>query len=316
MSRSVDGGATWSPAKAVSGRLTHYAMSAYRSERDGRERVSVLTMVDMRGTERLYGHDHGEMRERTGIDIDAVGRRHADGALPLRLGRRRRELGHGDVARRAVAPEPAVCRRHADHVQPGGPGPRDSRGPPPRPLHPRGTGHRRARRRNRQRLLPRPSPVRLGRPLQRRSGRDLARRRLHHGLPGQRSLRRLGPRGRGAADRAPAESAGQVSGAIALRRGEPRPDAAHRPYLRRLRQDLVAALPRRHQRRPLPWHAGPLRPAPALSIPNGSGLAGAGRSHVSERRRGAIYCSDDEGPHLAPQGHRSRELLVQHRGAL
>ncbi len=74
-SRSADGGATWSPAKAVSGRLTHYAMSAYRSEREGRERVSVLTMVDMRGTERLYGHDHGEMRERTGIDIDAVGHR-------------------------------------------------------------------------------------------------------------------------------------------------------------------------------------------------------------------------------------------------
>ena len=32
-----------------------------------------------------------------------------------------------------------------------------------------------------------------------------------------------------------------------------------------------------------------------FSIPNGSGLARAGRSHVSERRRGAIYCSDDGG---------------------
>ncbi|MCY3736478.1 MAG: sialidase family protein [Gemmatimonadaceae bacterium] len=75
MSRSADCGATWSPAKAVSARLHHYAMSAYRSEREGRERVSVLTMVDMRGTEKLYGHDHGAMRERTGIDIDAVGSR-------------------------------------------------------------------------------------------------------------------------------------------------------------------------------------------------------------------------------------------------
>ena len=74
MSRSVDWGATWSRAKAVSGRLTHYAMSAYLSKRDGRERVSVLTMVDLRGTEDLYGNDHGAMRERTGIDIDAVGR--------------------------------------------------------------------------------------------------------------------------------------------------------------------------------------------------------------------------------------------------
>ncbi len=74
MSRSDDWGATWSRAKAVSGRLTHYAMSAYLSKRDGRERVSVLTMVDLRGTEDLYGNDHGAMRERTGIDIDAVGR--------------------------------------------------------------------------------------------------------------------------------------------------------------------------------------------------------------------------------------------------
>ena len=74
MSRSDDWGATWSRAKAVSGRLTHYAMSAYLSQRDGRERVSVLTMVDLRGTEDLYGSDHGRMRERTGIDIDAVGR--------------------------------------------------------------------------------------------------------------------------------------------------------------------------------------------------------------------------------------------------
>ena len=66
MSRSDDWGATWSPARAVSSPLTHYAMSAYLSKRDGRERVSVLTMV--------YGNDHGAMRERTGIDMDAVGR--------------------------------------------------------------------------------------------------------------------------------------------------------------------------------------------------------------------------------------------------
>ena len=32
-----------------------------------------------------------------------------------------------------------------------------------------------------------------------------------------------------------------------------------------------------------------------FSIPNGSGLPGAGRPHVSGRRRGAIYFSDDEG---------------------
>ncbi len=73
-SRSEDEGETWSPPRAVSGRMTHYAMSAYLAERNGRERVSVLTMVDLRGTEDLYGRDYGEMRDRTGIDIDAAGR--------------------------------------------------------------------------------------------------------------------------------------------------------------------------------------------------------------------------------------------------
>ena len=73
-SRSEDWGATWSPAKAVSGRINHYAVSAYLSERDGQERVSVLTMVDLRGTEESYGRDYGRMRDHTGIDIDAVGR--------------------------------------------------------------------------------------------------------------------------------------------------------------------------------------------------------------------------------------------------
>ena len=73
-STSEDEGATWSPPRAVSGRMTHYALSAYLSDRHGRERISVLTMVDLRGTEALYGRDYGEMRDRTGIDIDAVGR--------------------------------------------------------------------------------------------------------------------------------------------------------------------------------------------------------------------------------------------------
>ena len=73
-SKSEDGGATWSPAKAVSGRINHYAVSAYVSERSGRERVSVLTMVDLRVTEDLYAKDYGKMLDKTGIDIDVVGR--------------------------------------------------------------------------------------------------------------------------------------------------------------------------------------------------------------------------------------------------
>ena len=73
-SRSDDEGATWSPAKVVSGRVNHYAMSAYVSERHGRERISVLTMVDLRVTENIYEKDYAAMRDRTGIDMDAVGR--------------------------------------------------------------------------------------------------------------------------------------------------------------------------------------------------------------------------------------------------
>lgn len=73
-SRSMDGGATWSPASPVSGQLNHYALSAYLSERHGRERISVLTMVDLRGTEALYDKDYARMLARTGIDMDAVGR--------------------------------------------------------------------------------------------------------------------------------------------------------------------------------------------------------------------------------------------------
>ena len=73
-SRSDDRGATWSPVETVSGRINHYAMSAYLSERNGRERVSVLTMVDLRVTEDIYEKDYDKMRDRTGIDIDVVGR--------------------------------------------------------------------------------------------------------------------------------------------------------------------------------------------------------------------------------------------------
>ena len=74
MSSSDDWGATWSPAKGFSGRITHYAVSAYLSERNSRERISVLTMVDLRGTENIYKKNYSEMLDETGIDIDVVGR--------------------------------------------------------------------------------------------------------------------------------------------------------------------------------------------------------------------------------------------------
>lgn len=73
-SKSTDWGTTWSPARPVSGRMNHYAMSAYTSRRNGCERVSVLTIVDLRVTEKLYEGNYGRMKEETGIDIDVVGR--------------------------------------------------------------------------------------------------------------------------------------------------------------------------------------------------------------------------------------------------
>ena len=73
--RSTDDGATWSKPRFVSAPMTHYAVSGYVSMQNGRERVSCLTMVDMRTTEQFYGKDYGTMKRRTGIDIDEVGRR-------------------------------------------------------------------------------------------------------------------------------------------------------------------------------------------------------------------------------------------------
>ena len=49
--------------------FNHYAVSAYLSEREGRERVSVLTMVDLRGTEAIYDKDYGVMREQTALTL-------------------------------------------------------------------------------------------------------------------------------------------------------------------------------------------------------------------------------------------------------
>lgn len=74
VSASNDAGASWTPARRVSPPLMSYAMSAYLSRQDGRAVVSVLTMVDLRGTEDVYGKDYGRMLAQTGIDIEIVGR--------------------------------------------------------------------------------------------------------------------------------------------------------------------------------------------------------------------------------------------------
>lgn len=73
-SKSDDWGATWSRARAISPSFIHYAISAYIAHRNGRERVSVLSVVDMHGTKAHYRNDFERMKAETGIDIDVVGR--------------------------------------------------------------------------------------------------------------------------------------------------------------------------------------------------------------------------------------------------
>ena len=294
-SRSADEGATWSPAKPVSGRLTHYAMSAYRSERDGRERVSVLTMVDLRGTERLYGHDHSAMREETGIDIDAVGRR-----TPMVLCRFDSDDGGDSWTMETLLGERSpLNRRYADgtlimfnpvgqvHVIPEGP----CRGRyilgGPVTVVPEGEAVSDYFRDHPQSgsavlcsddqgetwradgfitdyLANEASAVSV------RQGEELL------------IVRRLNP-----PDRLAERSlSGEVNPGPMQRIAHTSADCGRTwspPFLVDISGVLCHGTLARCGRRLL------------FSIPNGSGLSGGGRSHVSERRRGAIYCSDDEG---------------------
>jgi hypothetical protein len=74
MTRSPDGGITWEKARAISAPMTHFAISAYaRRGGNGRERLSVLTLVDLWRTKRYYDGDERLIRERTGIDLGMVG---------------------------------------------------------------------------------------------------------------------------------------------------------------------------------------------------------------------------------------------------
>lgn len=295
MSRSADGGATWSPAKAVSARLTHYAMSAYRSEREGRERVSVLTMVDMRGTEKLYGHDHGEMRERTGIDVDAVGRR-----IPMVLCRFDSDDGGESWTMETLLGERSpLNRRYADgtlimfnpvgqvHVIPEGP----HRGRyilgGPVTVVPEGETVS-----DYFRDHPQSGSAVLCSDDQGETWRAdgfitdyLANEASSVSVRGGEELlivRRLNP-----PDRLEEGSlSGEVSPGPMQRIAHTSADCGKTwspPFLVDISGVLCHGTLARCGRRLL------------FSIPSGSGLAGAGRSHVSERRRGAICCSDDEG---------------------
>ena len=294
-SRSVDWGATWSPARAVSGRLTHYAMSAYLSQRDGRERVSVLTMVDMRGTENLYDKDHGEMRERTGIDIDAVGRR-----TPMVLCRFDSDDGGESWTRETLlGGRSPLNRRYADgtlimfnpvgqvHVVPDGP--------------------------HRGRYI-------LGGPVtvvpEAEAVSDYFR---DHPQSGSTVLYSDDQGETWRTDGFLTDYLANEASAVSVRGGEEllivrRLNPQDRLAERSLSGQVSPGPMRRIAHTSADW--GKTWSPPSLvdisgvlchgtlarcgqrllfSIPNGSGSREPGRPHVSERRRGAIYCSDDDG---------------------
>ena len=74
MNRSNDRGETWEGARAITPPLHHYAVTAYASPRGDGERISFLTPVGLSLTKDYYGEDEDVIREKAGIDLDAVGR--------------------------------------------------------------------------------------------------------------------------------------------------------------------------------------------------------------------------------------------------
>ena len=295
MSRSADEGATWSVAKAVSSPLHHYAMSAYRTQREGRERVSVLTMVDMRGTEKLHGHDHGRMRERTGIDIDAVGR-----GTPMVLCRFDSDDGGETWTMETLLGERSpLNRRYADGTL--------------IMFNPVGQVHVVPEGSHRGRYV-------LGGPVTVvPEGEAVSNHFRHHPQSGSAVLCSDDQGEAWRADGFLTDYLANEASAVSVRQGEEllivrRMNPPDRLAGRSLAGQVSPGPMQRVAHTSADW--GRTWSAPFLvdisgvlchgtlarcgrrllfSIPNGSGLPESGRSHISERRCGAIYHSDDEG---------------------
>lgn len=73
MNSSRDNGETWEGVRIISGRMNHFAISAWSTPTNKGERVSILVCVGLRVTEEVYEGDRRRMLEETGIDIDEVG---------------------------------------------------------------------------------------------------------------------------------------------------------------------------------------------------------------------------------------------------
>lgn len=73
MNKSYDFGKTWEGVEVLSAPMNFFAISPYSAVINGKERISFLTCVGLKVTKKYYGNDHDLIKQKTGIDIGAIG---------------------------------------------------------------------------------------------------------------------------------------------------------------------------------------------------------------------------------------------------
>ena len=71
---SRDYGKTWDGVRVLSSPMNHFAISPYVSPTESGERISFLTCVGLRVTKAYYGNNIDLIKEKTGIDLNIVGK--------------------------------------------------------------------------------------------------------------------------------------------------------------------------------------------------------------------------------------------------
>ena len=74
MNTSRDYGKTWDGVRVLSSPMNHFAISPYVSPIESGERISFLTCVGLKVTKEYYGNNTDLMKEKTGIDLNIVGK--------------------------------------------------------------------------------------------------------------------------------------------------------------------------------------------------------------------------------------------------
>ena len=74
MNSSPDYGKSWAGVRVLSSPMNHFAMSPYVSPTKSGERISFLTCVGLKVTKAYYDNDFNLMKEKTGIDLNIVGK--------------------------------------------------------------------------------------------------------------------------------------------------------------------------------------------------------------------------------------------------